>query len=251
MKVGTKTTGKLLKLSKNCHPHSLRLLGARSALTGCHTASLDSTKTTGNITIIAEDLFRMMNITHFTETRTTIAAEQKGEPMEDLVRRQDAIDLHCHIVCKKDNKAECSEQCLGVCPDMNAFLKIESAQQEKTGYWFFSTTDHKTHCSACKQSEWHGYIPTPGEALKWMPICPKCGARMKESEIKAKKVRPAASVELDYGNDGRDCRYYVAYKCPTCGKSTIEGTVACDRCGTFFDWSKKASIKEIRKIEWE
>ena len=127
----------------------------------------------------------------------------------------------------------------------------ESAQQEKTGYWFFSTTDFKTHCSACKQSEWHGYIPTPEEALKWMPICPKCGARMKESEIRAKKVRPAASVELSYGNDGRDCHYYVAYKCPTCGKSTIKGTVACDRCGTFFDWSKKASIKVIRKVEWE
>ena len=164
--------------------------------------------------------------------------------MNDLIERQAAI-------------AEFS--CCELTPDGGIdanyaidFLKhMPPAQPEKTGYWFFSTADFKTHCSACKQSEWHGYIPTPEEALKWMPICPKCGARMKESEIRTKKVRPAASVELDYGNDGRDCRYYVAYKCPTCGKSMYEGTVACDRCGTFFDWSKKASIKEIRKIEWE
>lgn len=181
--------------------------------------------------------------------------------MNDVIRRQEAIDAHCEL-CGDRGKCNCD-----ICPDIEVFQLLPpaqqaagdtisrqvtmDAQQEKTGYWFFSTTDFKTHCSACKQSEWYGYIPTPEEALKWMPICPKCGARMKESEIRTKKVRPAASVELDYGNDGRDCHYYVAYKCPTCGKSTNEGTVACDRCGTFFDWSKKASIKEIRKIEWE
>lgn len=90
-------------------------------------------------------------------------------------------------------------------------------------------------------------------------FCP-CMTRLRETETEAtdawnrramNEARPDASVELDYGNDGRDCRYYIAYKCPKCGKSTYEGVVACDRCGTFFDWSKKASIKVIRKVEWE
>lgn len=112
----------------------------------------------------------------------SITAEKKGEPMSDLIERQAAI-------------AEFS--CCELTPDGGIdanyaidFLKhMPPAQPEKTGYWFFSTTDFKTHCSACKQSEWHGYIPTPEEALKWMPICPKCGARMKESEIRTKKSK--------------------------------------------------------------
>lgn len=64
-------------------------------------------------------------------------------------------------------------------------------------------------------------------------------------------IRPDAKIELDYGVDGRDCHYYISFKCPECNKSIREKDIACTKCGTFFDWSKKATIKVIRIVEWE
>ena len=68
--------------------------------------------------------------------------------------------------------------------------------------------------------------------------------------MSVKKIRPMARVEYDYGNDGRDGKYYVQYYCPKCGKKIEFGDIACDECGTFFDWSQKALIKVIREVEW-
>lgn len=67
---------------------------------------------------------------------------------------------------------------------------------------------------------------------------------------KVEKIRPDAEVRYDYGNDGRDGRYYISYCCPKCGRLLFKGDIACDRCGTFFDWSKTASIEIIRKVMW-
>lgn len=40
--------------------------------------------------------------------------------------------------------------------------------------------------------------------------------------------------------------------CTDCfNKSIREKDIACTECGTFFDWSKRASIKVIRTIEWK
>ena len=61
------------------------------------------------------------------------------------------------------------------------------------------------------------------------------------SEIQ--KIRPIARAKYSDGNDGRDWHYYVAYYCPTCQKPIFHYETACDKCGTFFDWSKKAHIK--------
>lgn len=72
-----------------------------------------------------------------------------------------------------------------------------------------------------------------------------------ESKVGIKKVRPHATVEFSNGIDGRDSFYYVHYTCPTCGKSIRENDIACDVCGTFFDWSKKAKIELVRTIVWE
>lgn len=65
------------------------------------------------------------------------------------------------------------------------------------------------------------------------------------------KVRPFASVGYSYGNDGRDDHYYVKYSCPKCFKNLQEGVIACDECGTFFDWKQEAHIEVRREIVWK
>lgn len=67
-----------------------------------------------------------------------------------------------------------------------------------------------------------------------------------------KKMRADASVGYSEGNDGRDCFYYVEYKCPVCHKTLNHTNNSfCEQCGVLFDWSKKAHIKITRSIEWE
>ena len=65
-----------------------------------------------------------------------------------------------------------------------------------------------------------------------------------------KKIIPGASVKYNYGNDGRDDSYRIYYYCPKCWKPLSKYEIACDECGTFFDWSKTASIEIIRKVVW-
>ena len=65
------------------------------------------------------------------------------------------------------------------------------------------------------------------------------------------KIRPEATEEYTYGNDGWDGHYYIKYSCPKCHKNLYEGEIACVNCGTFFDWSHKAVIKTKRYIEWD
>ena len=64
------------------------------------------------------------------------------------------------------------------------------------------------------------------------------------------KVRPKAEAKYSFGNDGKDDHYYVSYSCPTCNKKIGENEIACDRCGTFFDWSKKAYLIVHYDVEW-
>ena len=64
------------------------------------------------------------------------------------------------------------------------------------------------------------------------------------------KIRPNASVAYSYGNDGRDDHYYVSYSCPKCGKRLVNYEIACDECGTFFDWTHTAHIEIRREIVW-
>lgn len=65
------------------------------------------------------------------------------------------------------------------------------------------------------------------------------------------KIRPSARVEHDYGMDGRSgLKRRVVYFCPKCVKFIRENDMACDNCGTFFDWSKKAEIEIREEIIW-
>lgn len=65
------------------------------------------------------------------------------------------------------------------------------------------------------------------------------------------KVRPTAEKRYSCGNDGRDARWVVDYSCPNCKKPISKGDIACDRCGTFIDWSKTAHIRMNPEIVWE
>lgn len=68
------------------------------------------------------------------------------------------------------------------------------------------------------------------------------------------KKRPNAKIDFDFGNDGRDSKYYIQYTCPTCGRIIWYGyrsETACDQCGTFYDWGEKEpSIEITRTIDW-
>ena len=101
--------------------------------------------------------------------------------MSDLISRQAAIDaLGEEPPIWYDGEDEIAERDQWK-RDVSAIKALPSAQPErKTGKWIFSDTDYLTHCSVCGQSDWKGYIPTPEEATKWMPICPKCGTKMEE-----------------------------------------------------------------------
>ena len=65
------------------------------------------------------------------------------------------------------------------------------------------------------------------------------------------KIRPRADYELNHGNDGRDAYYEVVYYCSGCGRRISYRDIACDKCGTFHDWSKKAKIVVRHEIKWE
>lgn len=65
------------------------------------------------------------------------------------------------------------------------------------------------------------------------------------------KIRPNASIQFSDGNDGRDYFYYIQYNCSKCGKRIKENDIACDTCGTFFNWEKKAKIEIVKTVKWE
>ena len=67
------------------------------------------------------------------------------------------------------------------------------------------------------------------------------------------KIRPKASIEWSFGNDGRDAHYYIEYKCPKCNRLIryYGSDTACDKYGTFYDWGNNPPSIEIeRSIKW-
>lgn len=65
------------------------------------------------------------------------------------------------------------------------------------------------------------------------------------------KVKPQADIVHSDGNDGRDSYDYIQYYCPKCHKMLCENDIACDTCGTFFDWSSKAHLRTVQIVVWE
>lgn len=97
---------------------------------------------------------------------------------DDLISRAEALEFKVSRGMFEDGTMYVP------CGEVKDYLrKLSPAQPGQIkGHWYFSNIDFVTHCSACGQSEWRGYIPTPEETTKWMPICPKCGARMEVKE---------------------------------------------------------------------
>lgn len=66
------------------------------------------------------------------------------------------------------------------------------------------------------------------------------------------KIRPTAKVVEKMNDDGWRTWHEAEYHCPTCGRK-IRGYMeetACDECGTFYDWSKKAEVEKVYQIKW-
>ena len=70
-----------------------------------------------------------------------------------------------------------------------------------------------------------------------------------------KKIRPIAKYQYDFGNDGRDGKYFIAYYCPVCHERIIRGynsDTACRTCDTFFDWGERPpEIKTVTTLVWD
>lgn len=67
------------------------------------------------------------------------------------------------------------------------------------------------------------------------------------------KIRPSAYIVYSDGNDGRDGKYVIRYRCPTCNRTIqrYKAETACDECGTFYDWGdKEPQIKITRSVSW-
>lgn len=66
------------------------------------------------------------------------------------------------------------------------------------------------------------------------------------------KVRPFAEIVECCDSDGRHSWEEIEYRCPTCKRIINHhvNDVACDKCGTFYDWSKTAKIRTVESIVW-
>lgn len=65
------------------------------------------------------------------------------------------------------------------------------------------------------------------------------------------KLRPRASIEVSADSDNR-LIYSLGYYCPECSKriGCYKQKLACDNCGTVFDWRKEARIVCQHNIVW-
>ena len=66
------------------------------------------------------------------------------------------------------------------------------------------------------------------------------------------KIRPEAKVVNRQSDDGWYTWHAIEYYCPECGRTIgkyMEST-ACDKCGTFYDWSDEAEIETVYQVKW-
>ena len=111
----------------------------------------------------------------------------KGEPMSDLINRQQAIDVleeqldYLFMLNKKDNPTAESKW-YGINWARNTIAELPTAEPkvgrwiEKDGMWCDDTT---FSCSVCGE-EYELLEGTPIDV--GMNYCPNCGARMERSE---------------------------------------------------------------------
>ena len=85
--------------------------------------------------------------------------------MSDLISRQAAIDAHCELC---EDKGFCGD----ICPDVEVFRLIPTAQPERTGEWIRISPAKIYECSICGKNVMTADIDE-------YHFCHGCGARMK------------------------------------------------------------------------
>ena len=67
------------------------------------------------------------------------------------------------------------------------------------------------------------------------------------------KIKPTSEIHESFRDDGRGPRTVsLIFYCPTCGRyiGSWKKEVACDKCGTFYDWGEKEpKIKTVTIID--
>lgn len=103
------------------------------------------------------------------EHQMTIAVMRKGEPMNDLISRQAAIDAICKACANSDDYVECVERRpeSTFCDEIVALRKLPSAQ--KKGQWIDGS--YRQTCSVCRYRGRRSWL-----------FCPSCGASMRGEE---------------------------------------------------------------------
>ena len=90
---------------------------------------------------------------------------QKGEPMDDLISRQAAIDALYSVDEYNSRSVKAIKQLPPIQPKRGRWIKLDMHR---------GMADHK--CSVCEQE---CYVPTcMGEPM--YAFCPNCGAKMEE-----------------------------------------------------------------------
>lgn len=89
----------------------------------------------------------------------------------DLIKRQDAMDVHCSIC---PDKGKCPDREIDVCPDRELFRMIKPVrpEQPKAGRWLPIHGEPIVACSVCrKKYDWD-------TEAQYYNFCPMCGAKM-------------------------------------------------------------------------
>ena len=109
----------------------------------------------------------------------TFAAMQRGEPMEDLISRQSAIDaIHCDITITGRQNAELVAETIGAFADR---IKALPSAQPKRGLWIDDGSELGCQCSQCGKTL-DEYINCGTEYMTLTEIpkfCPNCCADMR------------------------------------------------------------------------
>ena len=92
--------------------------------------------------------------------------------MDELIKRQDALDALCDACTLASVKSECIFKNLESCMDHNAILDVPTIEERKTGKWKPDRDNERDwYCSECD------YLGN-----RWFKYCPNCGADMRGEE---------------------------------------------------------------------